>query len=39
MTHARLKRTIAEILPEAAWQRCYAHFLRNALNYPPCKSR
>jgi putative transposase len=23
---------IREVLPEAAWQRCYVHFLRNALD-------
>jgi len=22
-----------EVLPEAAWQRCYVHFLRNALDH------
>jgi putative transposase len=33
--HAGLKRAIAEVLPEAAWQRCYVHFLRNALDYLP----
>lgn len=31
--HAGLKRAIGEVLPEAAWQRCYVHFLRNALDY------
>ena len=31
--HAGLKRAIAEVLPEAAWQRCYVHFLRNALDH------
>ena len=31
--HAGLKRAIAELLPEAVWQRCYVHFLRNALDY------
>jgi putative transposase len=35
--HAGLKKAIAEILPEAAWQRCYVHFLRNALDYVPRK--
>ena len=35
--HPGLKRAIAEILPEAAWQRCYVHFLRNALDYVPRK--
>jgi transposase-like protein len=33
--HAGLKRAIREILPEAVWQRCYVHFLRNALDYLP----
>lgn len=35
--HAGLKAAIREILPEAAWQRCYVHFLRNALDYVPRK--
>jgi len=26
-----------EVLPEAAWRRCYVHFLRNAFNYVPRK--
>ena len=26
-----------EVLPEAAYQRCYVHFLRNALDYVPRK--
>jgi transposase-like protein len=30
--------TGSEILPEAAWQRCYVHFLRNALEYLPRKA-
>lgn len=33
--HAGLKKAIAEILPSAVWQRCYVHFLRNALDYLP----
>ena len=33
--HAGLKQAIREVLPEAAWQRCYVHFLRNALDYVP----
>jgi putative transposase len=33
--HAGLKQAIAELLPEAIWQRCYVHFLRNALDYLP----
>jgi putative transposase len=35
--HPGLKKAIQEILPEAAWQRCYVHFLRNALDYVPRK--
>ena len=26
-----------EVLPEAFWQRCYVHFLRNALDHLPRK--
>ncbi len=29
--------TIGEVIPEAAWQRCYVHFLRNALDHLPRK--
>ncbi len=36
--HAGLKKAIAEILAEASWQRCYVHFLRNALDYLPRKA-
>jgi len=36
--HAGLKQAIAEILPEAGWQRCYVHFLRNVLDYLPRKA-
>lgn len=36
--HAGLKRAIAEQLTEAAWQRCYVHFLRNALDHLPRKA-
>jgi putative transposase len=36
--HPGLKRAIRELLPEAAWQRCYVHFLRNALDYLPRKA-
>lgn len=35
--HAGLKAAIREVLHEAAWQRCYVHFLRNALDYVPRK--
>lgn len=31
--HAGLTKVIEEVLPEAVWQRCYAYFLRNALDY------
>ncbi|MBS0172417.1 MAG: IS256 family transposase [Nitrospira sp.] len=36
--HAGLKKAISEVLCEAAWQRCYVHFLRNALDYLPRKT-
>jgi putative transposase len=36
--HPGLKRAIREVLPEATWQRCYVHFLRNALDYLPRKA-
>lgn len=36
--HPGLKRAVAEVLPEAAWQRCYVHFLRNALDHLPRKA-
>ena len=35
--HAGLKAAIRKVLPEAVWQRCYVHFLRNALDYVPRK--
>lgn len=34
-SHEGLKAALEETLPEAAWQRCYVHFLRNALDYLP----
>jgi transposase-like protein len=36
--HPGLKCAIAQVLPEAFWQRCYVHFLRNALDYLPRKA-
>jgi len=36
--HAGLKRAVVEVLPEVAWQRCYVHFLRNALDHLPRKA-
>src|SRR6516165_9758961 len=33
--HAGLRAALREVLPEAAYQRCYVHFLRNALDYVP----
>ena len=36
--HAGLRKAIAEVMPEAAWQRCYVHFLRNALDHLPRKA-
>ncbi len=37
--HAGLRKAIPEVLPEAKWQRCYVHFLRNALDHLPRKKR
>ena len=36
--HARLRAAVREVLPEAAFQRCYLHFLRNALDHLPRKA-
>jgi putative transposase len=36
--HPGLRKAIAEIFTEAVWQRCYVHFLRNALDYLPKKA-
>lgn len=36
--HPGLRAAIREALPEAAWQRCYVHFLRNALDHLPRKA-
>jgi len=36
--HPGLRKGLAEILPEALWQRCYVHFLRNALDHLPRKA-
>lgn len=36
--HAGLRKAISEVFTEAAWQRCYVHFLRNALDYLPRKA-
>ncbi|MBV8915002.1 MAG: transposase [Acetobacteraceae bacterium] len=33
--HAVLTAALREILTETAYQRCYVHFLRNALDYAP----
>jgi putative transposase len=33
--HAGLRAALREVLAEAAYQRCYVHFLRNALDYVP----
>jgi putative transposase len=35
--HVGLRPALVEVLPETAWQRCYVHFLRNALDYVPRK--
>ena len=36
--HVGLRNAIAEVLPQAFWQRCYVHFLRNSLDYLPRKA-
>lgn len=36
--HEGLRQSIMQILPEAVWQRCYVHFLRNALDHLPRKA-
>jgi putative transposase len=33
--HAGLRAALREVLAEAAYQRCYVHFLRNALDHGP----
>src|SRR5207248_7994348 len=33
--HAGLRAALRKVLAEAAYQRCYVHFLRNALDYVP----
>ena len=36
--HDGLRQALREVLPHVAWQRCYVHFLRNALDYLPRKA-
>lgn len=36
--HAGLKAAVREVLTTATWQRCYVHFLRNALDHLPRKA-
>ena len=36
--HPGLERAIAEVVPEAAWQRCRGHFLKNARDHLPRKT-
>ena len=36
-SHEGLKKAIMATFPEAVWQRCYVHFLRNALDHLPRK--
>lgn len=35
--HEGLKQAVREILAQAVWQRCYVHFLRNAVDHLPRK--
>jgi putative transposase len=36
--HTGLRSAVREVLPEAAFQRCYVHFLRSALDHLPRKA-
>ncbi|RWK47259.1 MAG: hypothetical protein EOR47_22785 [Mesorhizobium sp.] len=36
---SRPDRAIGEVIPEAAWQRCYVHFVGNSLDHLPRKHR
>jgi transposase-like protein len=36
--HVGLPKALTEVLTDATWQRCYVHFLRNALDYLPRKA-
>lgn len=36
--HPGLKAAVREVFPGVWWQRCYVHFLRNALDYLPRKA-
>jgi putative transposase len=35
--HEGLKQAVRETLPQSVWQRCYVHFLRNAIDHLPRK--
>lgn len=37
-SHEGIRRAVERVLPEAVWQRCYVHFLRNALDHLPRKA-
>lgn len=36
--HCGIRRAVGEMFPDATWQRCYVHFLRNALARLPRKA-
>lgn len=36
-SHKAIRRAIAKVYPEAAWQRCQVHFVRNILDEMPAK--
>lgn len=36
--HEGLREAVTELLTDVAWQRCYVHFLRNALDHLPRKA-
>ena len=37
-SHEGIKHAVMQMLPGAVWQRCYVHFLRNALDHLPRKA-
>ena len=37
-SHEGIRSAVERVLPEAVWQRCYVHFLRNALDHLPRKA-
>lgn len=38
-SHQSIRRAIAKVYPDAAWQRCHVHFMRNILEETPTKHK